>query len=47
MKLNRKGRFVLRGLPLLVGLAWLLWQISAKLWWVDGRYCWGSLASCG
>jgi hypothetical protein len=47
MKLNKKGRFILRGLPVLLVLAWSLWQISINLWWVDGRYCWGSIASCG
>ena len=46
MKLNRRGRFILRGLPVLLLLAWLLWQVSTKLWWTDGGYCWGSMAEC-
>jgi hypothetical protein len=47
MKLNRRGRFILRGLPVFAVLAWLLWQISTKLWWVEGGgYCWGTMAEC-
>ena len=46
MKLNRRGRFILRGLPVLIALAWLLWQVSTNLWWTDGGYCWGSMAEC-
>jgi len=54
MKLNRKGRFILRGLPVLLVLAWLLWQVSTSLWWVgiDSPktgflgWCWGPMAEC-
>ena len=54
MKLTRRGRLVLRGLPVLILALWLIVEVSRSLWWVGfdaptadlAGYCWGSMAEC-
>ena len=54
MKLTRRGRLVLRGLPVLILALWLIVEVSRSLWWVGfdaptaefAGYCWGSMADC-
>ena len=54
MKLTRRGRFILRGLPVLILALWLIVEVSRSLWWVGfdaptaeiAGYCWGSMAEC-
>jgi len=54
MKLNRRGRFILRGLPVLILALWLIVEVSRSLWWVGTNaptaefagYCWGQMAEC-
>jgi hypothetical protein len=54
MKLNRRGRFILRGLPVSILALWLIVEVSRSLWWVGTDaptaellgYCWGSMSEC-
>lgn len=54
MKLTRRGRFILRGLPVLILALWLIVEVSRSLWWVGtdaptaefAGYCWGQMAEC-
>jgi hypothetical protein len=54
MRLNKRGRLLLRGLPALLLALWLFVEISRSLWWVGFEaptaelvgYCWGSMNEC-
>jgi hypothetical protein len=46
MKLTRRGRRV-RAIVLILLALYATIQVSANLWYVDGRgYCWGSYEKC-
>ena len=44
MRLTNKGWLVL---GITIGLAlWGMYEVSAHLWWVGERYCWGTMQEC-
>jgi len=44
MKLTKRGRQV-RALLILAAIVAVFYVVQ-NLWWVDDRYCWGSMAEC-